>query len=92
MGRIFSYENSKPNPQLPNRKLAWKNFLKDNKMVSSMAMLDVASNKIHAETMTMFGPRWANLNEFHTNWNFDHFEGSVKAGRFQQEEPMTLPI
>jgi hypothetical protein len=29
-----------------------------------MAMLDVASNKIHAETMTMFGPRWANLNEF----------------------------
>ncbi|MEG0925374.1 MAG: multicopper oxidase domain-containing protein [Chryseobacterium sp.] len=91
MGRIFSYENSKPNPQLPNRKLAWKNFLQDNKMVSSMAMLDVASNKIHAETMTMFGPRWANLNEFHSNWNFDHFEGSAKVGRFLGKFQWALP-
>ncbi|AZA83776.1 copper oxidase [Chryseobacterium lactis] len=91
MGRIFSYENSKPNPQLPNRKLAWKNFMKDNQMISSMAMLDVASNKIHAETMTMFGPRWANLNEFHSNWNFDHLEGSVKAGRFLGKFQWALP-
>ncbi|SIS29479.1 copper-resistance protein, CopA family [Chryseobacterium joostei] len=91
MGRIFSYENSKPNPQLPNRKLAWKNFLQDNKMVGSMAMLDVASNKIHAETMTMFGPRWANLNEFHSNWNFDHFEGSAKVGRFLGKFQWALP-
>lgn len=91
MGRIFSYENSKPNPQLPNRKLAWKNFIQDNKMTSSMAMLDLASNKIHAETMTMFGPRWANLNEFHTNWNFDHFEGSAKVGRFLGKFQWALP-
>lgn len=91
MGRIFSYENSKPNPQLPNRKLAWKNFLQDNKMISSMAMLDVASNKMHAETMTMFGPRWANLNEFHSNWNFDHFEGNVKVGRFLGKFQWALP-
>lgn len=91
MGRIFSYENSKPNPQLPNRKMAWKNFIQDNKMTSSMAMLDLASNKIHAETMTMFGPRWANLNEFHTNWNFDHFEGSAKVGRFLGKFQWALP-
>ncbi|PRB85463.1 copper oxidase [Chryseobacterium culicis] len=91
MGRIFSYENSKPNPQLPNRKLAWKNFIQDNKMTSSMAMLDIASNKIHAETMTMFGPRWANLNEFHSNWNFDHFEGSAKVGRFLGKFQWALP-
>jgi CopA family copper-resistance protein len=79
MGRIFSYENSAPNPQLPNRKLAWKDFMKDNRMVSSMAMLDIQSNKIHAETMTMFGPRWANLNEFHSNWDFNHFDGNFKV-------------
>lgn len=91
MGRVFSYENSKPNPQLPNRKLAWKNFLQDNKMISSMAMLDLASNKMHAETMTMFGPRWANLNEFHSNWNFDHFEGNVKVGRFLGKFQWALP-
>lgn len=91
MGRIFSYENSKPNPQLPNRKLAWKDFLKDNRMVSSMAMLDLQSNKLHAETMTMFGPRWANLNEFHSNWDFDHFEGNVKVGRFLGKFQWALP-
>lgn len=91
MGRIFSYENSKPNPELPNRKLAWKNFLKDNRMVSSMAMLDLQSNKLHAETMTMFGPRWANLNEFHSNWDFDHFEGNVKVGRFLGKFQWALP-
>lgn len=91
MGRIFSYEDSKPNPQLPDRKLAWKDFLKDNKMVSSMAMLDIQTNKIHTETMTMFGPRWANLNEFHTNWDFNHFEGNVKVGRFLGKFQWALP-
>lgn len=91
MGRIFSYENSAPNPQLPDRKLAWKSFLKDNKMISSMAMLDIQSNKLHAETMTMFGPRWANLNQFHSNWDFDHFEGNFKVGRFLGKFQWALP-
>ncbi|WP_184187564.1 multicopper oxidase domain-containing protein [Chryseobacterium defluvii] len=91
MGRVFSHENSKPNPQLPNRKLAWKNFIKDNRMISSMAMLDMASNKIHAETMTMFGPRWASLNEFHSNWDFNHFDGNFKVGRFLGKFQWVLP-
>ncbi|GEN74645.1 multicopper oxidase domain-containing protein [Chryseobacterium hagamense] len=91
MGRVFSYENSRPNPELPNRKLAWKNFMKDNRMISSMAMLDVNSNKLHAETMTMYGPRWANLNEFHSNWDFSHFEGNFKAGRFLGKFQWALP-
>ncbi|GAA4166054.1 hypothetical protein GCM10022217_39110 [Chryseobacterium ginsenosidimutans] len=91
MGRIFSYENSAPNPQLPDRKLAWKDFMKDNRMISSMAMLDIQSNKIHAETMTMFGPRWANLNEFHSNWDFNHFDGNFKVGRFLGKFQWALP-
>ncbi|MDQ1162046.1 CopA family copper-resistance protein [Chryseobacterium sp. SORGH_AS 447] len=91
MGRVFSYENSRPNPQLPDKKLAWKNFMKDNRMISSMAMLDVNSNKLHAETMTMFGPRWTNLNEFHSNWDFNHFDGNFKAGRFLGKFQWALP-
>lgn len=91
MGRIFSYENSKPNPQLPNRKLAWKNFLKDNRMISSMAMVDLHSNKMHAETMTMFGPRWANMNEFHSNWDFNHFDANFKVGRFLGKLQWAIP-
>lgn len=91
MGRVFSYENSAPNPQLPNKEKAWKSFIKDNSMVSSMAMLEVASNRIHAETMTMFGPRWANINNFHSNWNFDHLEGNIKVGRYLGKFQWALP-
>ncbi len=91
MGRVFSYENSVPNPQLPDKKEAWKDFKRDNSMISSMAMLDVASNRIHAETMTMLGPRWANINEFHSNWKFDHYEADVKLGRYLGKFQWALP-
>ncbi|WP_434978278.1 multicopper oxidase domain-containing protein [Daejeonia sp. YH14] len=82
MGRVFSYQNSEPNPQLPDKKKAWNDFLKENFMVNSMAMADISSNQLHAETMTMAGARWAMYNEFHSNWNFDHYEGNFKVGRF----------
>lgn len=91
MGRIFSYENSVPNPQLPDKKLAWKNFLKDNRMMSNMAMADVASNKFHAETMTMAGARWMNVNELHGSWDRDHYEGSIKVGRFLGKFQWAMP-
>ena len=91
MGRIFSYENSAPNPQLPDKQAAWKGFVKDNRMVSSMAMVDLASNKLHAETMTMFGPRWTNINNFHSNWEFDHYEANIKVGRYLGKFQWALP-
>lgn len=91
MGRIFSYENSAPNPQLPDKKAAWKSFVKDNSMISSMAMAELASNKIHAETMTMLGPRWVNINNFHSNWKFDHYEANIKMGRYVGKFQWALP-
>ena len=91
MGRVFSYENSAPNPQLPDKQAAWKGFVKDNRMVSSMAMVDLASNKLHAETMTMFGPRWTNINNFHSNWKFDHYEANIKVGRYLGKFQWALP-
>ena len=91
MGRIFTYEDSAPNPQLPNKASAWKDFVKDNSMSSSMAMLDVTSSRLHAETMTMFGPRWVNKNEFHSNWKFDHLEATLKAGRYLGKFQWALP-
>ena len=91
MGRIFSYENSATNPQLPDKQAAWKAFVKDNSMSSSMAMLDIASNKLHAETMTMYGPRWVNINNFHSNWKFDHYEANIKVGRYLGKFQWALP-
>lgn len=91
MGRVFSYENSAPNPQLPDKEAAYKKFLSMNRMVNTKVMLDVASNKVHFENMTMIGPRWMNINEFHTNYKFDHYEGSIKVGRFLGKYQWAMP-
>ena len=91
MGRVFSYENSAPNPQLPDKEASYKKFLKSNSMINTKAMLDVSSNKLHFENMTMIGPRWMNVNELHSNYNFMHYEGSVKIGRYLGKYQWALP-
>lgn len=91
MGRVFTYENSAPNPQLPDKEASYKKFLQQNSMISSKAMLDVSSNKLHFENMNMFGARWMNENEFHSNYQFDHFEGSLKLGRFLGKYQWAMP-
>ncbi len=82
MGRIFSYEDSNPNPQLPNKAEANRKFRKENFMVHSYAMADIASNQLSAQTMTMFGARWMNTNEFDSDWKFNHYDADFKVGRF----------
>nr|WP_230380100.1 multicopper oxidase domain-containing protein [Kaistella gelatinilytica] len=91
MGKVFSYENSAPNPQLPDKEASYKKFLSTNRMISTTAMLDVASNKFHFENMTMFGARWMNINELHSNYDFSHYEGSVKVGRFLGKYQWAMP-
>lgn len=91
MGRVFSYENSAPNPQLPDKEASYKQFLNKNRMINTTAMLDVASNKFHFENMTMLGARWLNVNELHSNYDFTHYEGSVKVGRFLGKYQWAMP-
>ena len=91
MGRVFSYENSAPNPQLPDKEMSYQMFKKMNSMVNTKAMLDVSSNKLHFENMTMIGPRWMNINELHSNYNFMHYEGSIKIGRYLGKYQWALP-
>ena len=91
MGKVFTYENSAPNPQLPDKEAAYKKFLSVNQMVSTKAMLDVTSNKFHFENMTMLGSRWMNVNELHSNYDFTHYEGSVKVGRFLGKYQWAMP-
>ncbi|HEY5462149.1 MAG TPA: multicopper oxidase domain-containing protein [Hanamia sp.] len=44
MGRVFSYENSPPNPEFPNPKEAYRKFLRDDKMLHFMAQVGLESN------------------------------------------------
>ncbi|QDP84898.1 copper oxidase [Chryseobacterium sp. SNU WT5] len=91
MGKVFTYENSASNPQLPNKEAAYRKFLNTNRMISTTAMLDVASNKLHLENMSMLGARWMNVNELHSNYDFTHYEGSVKVGRFLGKYQWAMP-
>ena len=91
MGRVFSYENSAPNPQLPDKVASYKKFISSNRMINTTAMLDVSSNKFHFENMTMLGSRWLNINELHSNYDFSHYEGSVKVGRFLGKYQWAMP-
>lgn len=47
MGRVFSYEDSKPNPNLTNPKKDWKDFLKDNHMWANTATVALESRSSH---------------------------------------------
>ncbi len=91
MGRVFTYENSAPNPQIPDREAAYAKFLRKNRMISTTAMADVSSNRLMLENMTMFGGRWASAVDFHTNYRFDHLEGNLKVGRFLGKFQWALP-
>lgn len=44
MGRIFSYENSPPNPDVPDPKLAQRKLFSDDRMFHAMGQLGLESN------------------------------------------------
>ncbi|WP_027376613.1 multicopper oxidase domain-containing protein [Kaistella palustris] len=91
MGRVFTYENSAPNPQIPDKEAAYRKFLSKNRMVSTTALADITSNRLMIENMTMFGSRWVSALDFHSNYRFDHLEGNVKVGRYLGKFQWAMP-
>jgi CopA family copper-resistance protein len=51
MGRVFSYENSPPNPELPNPASAFRMLKKDDKMWHQMFMTSLENNGAEGEYM-----------------------------------------
>ena len=51
MGKIFRYENSPPNPDIPNPKLAQRKLFKDDRMFHAMGTLGLESNGSDGEFM-----------------------------------------
>ncbi|WP_392438012.1 multicopper oxidase domain-containing protein [Cruoricaptor ignavus] len=91
MGRVFSYENSAPNPQLPNQKEAWRKFKNDNRMFSTMGMLGVQTNMLHADAMAMLGARYAAFADVHYGYHHKDLEAEVKAGRYLGKFQWAMP-
>lgn len=51
MGRIFSYENSPPNPDVPDPKLAQRRLFRDDRMFHPMGSIGLESNGSDGEFM-----------------------------------------
>ncbi|MBK0402168.1 multicopper oxidase domain-containing protein [Adhaeribacter sp. BT258] len=51
MGRIFSYENSPPNPELPDQKMAQRMLNRDDKKFHLMGMVGLETNGTDGEVM-----------------------------------------
>ena len=80
MGRIFSYENSPPNPELPNPEKSIKKLYKDDREWHSMAHVDILSNGTMAELMYANTRNQFNL-ELELGW-MGEGEGEISYARF----------
>lgn len=57
MGRVFTYQNSPPNPELPDPKMAWKMLNHEERMFLPSAQIGLESNGSDGEFM-LSSTRW----------------------------------
>lgn len=82
MGRIFSYENSPPNPQLPDPKKALRKVYHDDKRFYLGATIGLESNGSDGEMM-LSNTRWMLQSEWRLGLNSESgYEAEVHVGRF----------
>lgn len=82
MGRVFSYENSPANPEIPNPKLAQRQFNADDRMAHFMANISLQSNGSDGEAM-FAQTRWKVSTLWHLGYHDMHgYESETMIGRY----------
>jgi CopA family copper-resistance protein len=82
MGRIFSYENSPPNPEVPDPKYARRKLFRDDRMFHSMAKIGLESNGSDGEAM-LANTRWKLQTMWHLGMRPEHgYESETSFGRY----------
>lgn len=82
MGRIFSYESSPPNPEIPNSKLAQRRLFADDRMPHFMATVGIESNGSDGEAM-FAQTRWKASTLWHLGYHDEHgYESETMVGRY----------
>jgi CopA family copper-resistance protein len=82
MGRIFSYENSPPNPEIPNPKLAQRKLFWDDQMPHLMAKVGLESNGTDGMVM-LANTRWKATSMWHLGTNaMMGYESETTIGRY----------
>jgi FtsP/CotA-like multicopper oxidase with cupredoxin domain len=92
MGRVFSYENSPDNPELPNAEFARRKLNSDDREFHFMAENDFATNG--NDGMAMFAnTRWSIGSEWRLGYNDMHgYESETHIGRYIGRNQWFMPF
>ncbi len=82
MGRIFSYENSPPNPQLPNPEKALRKLYRDDRELHPSITVSLESNGSEGEAM-LANTRYFLETHWHIGLDKEHgYESETHLGRY----------
>jgi CopA family copper-resistance protein len=82
MGRIFSYENSAVNPEIPNPKRAQRKLFWDDRQPHFMAKVGIETNGSDGEAM-FAQTRWKVSTLWHLGYHDEHgYESESMVGRY----------
>ncbi|MCW2120563.1 multicopper oxidase family protein [Flavobacterium sp. 7A] len=92
MNRVFSYENSAPNPLLPNKEKAYKKLQAESNELHLMAQNDFATNGNDGQAMLQ-NTRWS----FGTEWRLGYsdsngYESETHIGRYIGKNQWFMPF
>jgi hypothetical protein len=92
MGRVFRYENSPVNPQIPNPKLAQRKLFADDRTFHAMAENDFASNGNDGKGMLQ-NTRWSFGTEWRLGFHDMHgYETETHLGRYLGRMQWVMPF
>ncbi|KAA9325156.1 multicopper oxidase domain-containing protein [Adhaeribacter soli] len=82
MGRVFSYQNSPPNPELQDPKMSWKMLNMEERMVLPSAQVGIESNGSDGELM-LGSTRWQATTEWRIGFKKEYgLESETYLGRY----------
>jgi FtsP/CotA-like multicopper oxidase with cupredoxin domain len=92
MGRVFTYENQAPNPEIPNPKLAQRKLFADDRRFHFMGENDFATNGNDGEAMYQ-STRWSIGTEWRLGYNEHHgYETETHIGRYIGKMQWIMPF
>lgn len=92
MGRVFTYENQAPNPEIPNPKLAQRKLFADDRKFHLMTENDFATNGNDGMAM-LSNTRWNIATEWRLGYNDHHgYETETHIGRYFGKMQWLMPF
>ncbi len=92
MGRVFTYENQAPNPEIPNPKLAKRKLFADDRRFHIMFDNDIANNGNDGMAMLQ-NTRWSIGTEWRLGYHAKHgYEIETHIGRYIGKMQWLMPF